>query len=113
MCELLSLKLDTQNDDLRGQAFLTGMFSLLDSLLDHPLDQLIDSIPIDDEIRLALTKQEGLLGNLLSLITAYEKAQWDKTLILREQLGISEEQLAQCCDEAVAWSQDLMSPMQH
>ncbi|MDN3698571.1 MULTISPECIES: EAL and HDOD domain-containing protein [Vibrio] len=113
LCELLSLKLDTQNDDLRGQAFLTGMFSLLDSLLDHPLDQLIDSIPIDDEIRLALTKQEGLLGNLLSLITAYEKAQWDKTLLLREQLGISEEQLAQCCDEAVAWSQDLMSPMQH
>ena len=44
-----------------GQAFLTGMFSLLDSLFDQPLQQVLDSVPIDEEIKQALIQRKGVL----------------------------------------------------
>ncbi|MDF4716173.1 HDOD domain-containing protein, partial [Vibrio parahaemolyticus] len=51
MCELLLSQMNTRYDP--GQAFLTGMFSLLGSLLDQPLSDVIEDIPVDEDIKLA------------------------------------------------------------
>ncbi|WP_394247311.1 EAL and HDOD domain-containing protein [Vibrio profundi] len=106
-CELLIEEMSSNSD--AGHAFLTGMFSLLDSLLDQPLEQVVNSIPIDEEIKIALLKKEGTLGDVLAMVIAYEQANWEQAGIIRQRLKLSEEQLGQAYDQATAWAQDLLS----
>lgn len=74
MCELLSVT-DPRID--AGQAFTTGLFSLLDAMLDVPMENLLDQMPLSLPIKLALQSREGLLGTLLNDVVRYERGQWD------------------------------------
>ncbi len=107
MCELLLSQMKTKYDP--GQAFLTGMFSLLDSLLDQPLSDVIDDIPIDDDIKLALISRKGILGYLLSLSITYEQADWETIERYCSALKLSETQLVEAFNESTEWAQELMA----
>lgn len=105
-CQLAWCKSGQRSDaDL---AFLTGMFSLLDCLLDQPLESIVELIPIDEAVKLALTKGEGALGKILSLSKSYEHADWEQVSELGISLELSDEVLSQCYDEALQWSADLL-----
>jgi EAL and modified HD-GYP domain-containing signal transduction protein len=107
-CELLVEKMNVKVEP--GQAFLTGMFSLLDSLFDLPLVKVLDSVPIDDEIKQALIQRKGVLGAILAMVIAYEQARWDEATRIRKLLKLNEAELGQAYDEATSWAQDLLSP---
>ncbi|MGF1755951.1 EAL domain-containing protein, partial [Vibrio makurazakiensis] len=106
-CEVLIEGMSSDSDT--GHAFLTGMFSLLDSLLDLPLEEVVNSIPIDDEIKVALLKKEGVLGDVLAMVIAYEQADWTLAGKISEKLKLSESQLGEAYDEATTWTQELLS----
>ncbi|MFV0450606.1 MAG: EAL and HDOD domain-containing protein [Vibrio sp.] len=90
-------------------AFLTGMFSLLDCLLDQSLQAIVEAIPIDEKIKTALIKGEGALGKILFLSIAYEHADWDQVSTLARNLKLNDTELSQCYDEALKWSADLLN----
>lgn len=92
---------------LSSQAFLTGIFSLLDSLLDQSLSAVVDSIPIDETIKKALLTHEGFLGDVLKIAVAYEHANWDVINELSEQLKVETECLAECYEKSVEWTEEL------
>lgn len=106
-CELLIRKQPEQVG--MGQAFLVGMFSLLDSLLDRPIDQIVNEIPVDETIKLALIKGEGILGRLLSLVIAYEQAEWSKVQSLCTELKLERSAMSECYDQSVKWTAELLS----
>ncbi|MCK6261976.1 EAL domain-containing protein [Vibrio sp. ZSDE26] len=106
-CELLAAR--NQTNCIEGSAFLTGMFSLLDSLLDQPLNVLVDEMPIEEEVKAALSTGEGMLGLVLALVKAYEKADWDQVTKLSNQLGLSSDNINQSYDDAVKWTADLLT----
>ncbi|MDE1208970.1 EAL and HDOD domain-containing protein [Vibrio aestuarianus] len=104
-CELVAVK--AKLTLAPGAGFLTGMFSLLDSLLDQSLESIMDEMPIEEEVKLALTQGEGVLGQLLNLAKAHEHAQWDTVTQIAQQLQLSDEDIAACYDEAVKWTAEL------
>ncbi len=75
MCELLSQRLNGVSGE---QAFTTGLFSLLDAILDTPMVQLLDQMPLSLSIKTALLEQEGSLGRLLSDVVSYERGEWNE-----------------------------------
>ena len=99
----------TSKSDVKSQAFLTGMFSLLDSLLDQTLEMIVDSLPVDMQIKNALLERSGQLGKILSLSIAYENAQWTEVSRLRRELGISSKHLAKSYNDAILWTEELFS----
>lgn len=74
MCELLSVT-DSSIDS--NQAFTAGLFSLLDAMLDMPMENLLDQMPLSLPIKLALMNREGPLGKLLHDAIRYERGEWD------------------------------------
>lgn len=70
MCELLA---KTAKRPHTETYFTVGLFSLLEALMDTPLEKILESLPFTDEIRRALLQQEGLYGEALSCAIAYEK----------------------------------------
>ncbi len=72
--ELLAQKMN--KPELASQAFLMGLFSLIDCLLHRPLPTILQELPIADAVKQALLGADTILGDILSLILAYEKGDW-------------------------------------
>lgn len=71
LMELLSPKIG--NKEFEEGAFMTGIMSLMDTLLGMPIGEILSSIPVSQEVKDALTERTGKLGKLLELAEALEK----------------------------------------
>lgn len=78
-----------------GEAYIMGMFSTLDFMVDAPMEEILAELPIVEEIKLAIITHEGLCGELLELVLYYEKADWQRIMNLADSLGIQTNQVAQ------------------
>ena len=74
MAELLAEKVIPGHDK---QAFICGLFSVLDALMDRPMIDLLDTVILSTQIKLALLDHEGELGQLLENTLFYEQANFD------------------------------------
>lgn len=70
MCELLAKTAKRSQTEVY---FTVGLFSLLEALMDAPLEKILESLPFTDDIRQALLNQEGAYGEALSCVIAYER----------------------------------------
>ncbi len=96
MCELLA----SAKTFVAADAFFTvGLFSVLDALMDAPMEETLDALPISDELRNALLTHEGPQGEVLKCVLAYEDGQWDKV----EEIDLAPTVIRSCYLEAVAW----------
>lgn len=57
-------------------AFLTGMMSLMDAIMDQSMHTVMQNLPLASEIKNALLNNEGLLAKYLNLVTLYEQCNW-------------------------------------
>ena len=71
---------EKNEDAFEDHAFLTGILSLIDTLLGVPIDQIIAQIKVDPKIVQALVKREGELGKLLLLVEDFEQDHENKIL---------------------------------
>ncbi|MFL0197645.1 EAL and HDOD domain-containing protein [Clostridium sp. WILCCON 0269] len=67
-----------------SDAFLTGMFSLIDTILERPLKEILEELSISSEIKSALLgEKNNYYSKVLKLIVAYEKEKWDEVTHLQ------------------------------
>jgi c-di-GMP-related signal transduction protein len=67
-CELLSPKIQHGESDL----FLLGLLSMMDSILEIPMTEVLDNVPIDQETKAALLGGRSRLRPLYQLMLAQE-----------------------------------------
>ncbi|MBR0313461.1 MAG: HDOD domain-containing protein, partial [Oscillospiraceae bacterium] len=73
----------------KNDAYLMGMFSTLDYLIDAPIEQTLEQVAISDDIKNALLRREGPAGALYALVLSYEDADWESVNRLCDALGIA------------------------
>ncbi|WP_279007459.1 EAL and HDOD domain-containing protein [Aeromonas jandaei] len=94
------------------QAFITGLFSLLDVLMEQPMDKLLGTIPLIDAIRLALLERKGNLGFYLAFCEDYENANWSRVTARTAKLGLSEEKVSHLYLAATTWVNEQLQAME-
>lgn len=99
MAELLSSKLPAE---LRETAFITGLFSMLDTIMGVPMKQVLSDVPLHDAVRQALLEGTGPLGNVLAKIRAWESA--DASTV--EDVGVD---VAEAYLHSVEWAEHVYS----
>lgn len=82
MCETLAARTSISPE----YAFTVGLFSALDAFLDKPLDEILATLPLADELHMALLKHTGELGKLLDITMNYERGHWQE--IPEEQFDV-------------------------
>ena len=91
--ELLSAAIDPIPDipELADNAFIIGLFSLLNALVNLPMNDILKEITLQDEIVDALTDSDkkSVLGRLLSAIIAGEEGDFDKATQILSDFKIS------------------------
>ncbi|MCI8385008.1 MAG: HDOD domain-containing protein [Acutalibacter sp.] len=94
----------------RQEAYLMGMFSTLNYLIDAPLEEILSTVPMPDEVKTALLQKEGRCGQLFSLVLSYEQADWSEITAYAQALSIPTHVLTNVyfnCTESVnaTWQQ--------
>ena len=87
----------------RGAAdacFTAGLFSALDALLDIPMEQVLESLPLTEELTDALLQRSGSVGEVLGCVIAYERGEWDTVHLA----GLGADSIRECYLQALAWS---------
>ena len=94
-----------------SQAFLMGMFSLLDALIDQPLEEALHSVDLGPEITealLGIAPDGSFLGRLHELVQCYEQADWDAVGRLSQGCGISFLQTGAAYLDSTAWAEEIV-----
>lgn len=97
--ELLSNKMKSKISEF--DAFLTGMFSLIDALMNIPIENILNDLPVSNDVKDALLGKDNLLSDLLNLITEYEKGNWNEVNGLIDKFELEEEYVSECYVEAI------------
>jgi len=111
LMELLAQHHKENDRDFHDRAFMTGILSLLDALLDRPLIEVIDLVNPADQIADALLHKTGSLGELLSLAEMTERGQFDHAGEILENLGLAVKDLMGAQVEALRWSNGIVEEM--
>ena len=90
-----------------SDAYLLGMFSTLEYMIDAPLEEILYEIPVVEEVKAALISQEGKAGRLYELILHYERAEWNEIKVIAEELGLRVNEMAQIYMECVEEVNDI------
>jgi len=94
---------------LRGEGehlFVAGMFSLLDRLLGLPMKEVLETVPLPEEVVKALLGREGRYGPYLALAEACELSS-NLVASLAASLGISPLEVNKAHLSALAWAQSV------
>jgi c-di-GMP-related signal transduction protein len=104
-CELLSPKIQQGDSDL----FLMGMLSLMDTILEIPMRQVLDNVPIDQECKAVLLGGGSRLRSFYQLIMAQESGDWKAVGELTTQLRLSETDVSKSYWQAMEWARQVSS----
>ncbi len=67
-----------RGDAADDSAYTVGLFSILDAMMDQPMEELLSQLPLPQDMAEAITSRKGPLGDLLSCAVAVETNQWDQ-----------------------------------
>jgi EAL and modified HD-GYP domain-containing signal transduction protein len=99
-CELEARKLRCRETDM----FLLGLLSLMDAILDMPMEEVLAKVPVAPEVGTALLGQTNKLRRVLDLVQAYDCGNWSSADKLSQELKLDGEQLPGDYLQAVQWA---------
>ncbi len=106
-CEQLSML--KGKDDVSQGAFLAGMLSLIDAMLDSDITSLISNMPLADNIKHALIKSEGWIADSIKVCKIIERGDWVKIEKTSNLLKIDMQAMLEKYNEAENWAEERIS----
>lgn len=91
-----------------SELFTLGIFSLIDAIVDMPMAEVMENLPLSEKIRTALVQRRGDLIGYLLLAETYEKGQWEPMAKVCKVLRVSEAKLPEIYQQACRWSNTLL-----
>ena len=92
-----------------GELFLMGLFSVLDLIINKPMEEALKMVKVSKEIEEALIEDKGHFAPVLEFVKQYESANWqeiDRTMLLNH---MDSKQVYDAYITALRWYRDLFS----
>lgn len=101
-CELMGV--DAHENISPSEMFTLGMFSLIDAVIDQPMDKILGELPLSSQIKRALVDARGRLAGYIELVRSYETGRWQRVCRLSGALKINAGTLSFLYIQACKWS---------
>jgi len=98
-------------EDSAPQLFLLGMFSMIDALVDMPMKEVLDLLPLDEAIKMPLLGLSSPLRPIHDIIIAYECGQWKEFSRQAKALGLQESLVPDVYTGALKWANNAFATM--
>lgn len=107
-CETIAKRLghEAQSEEF----FLLGLLSLLDTLTQRPLDDVLLGMPVSYEIRVGLLGGKTTMGRILATLRACERGDHATAAHLAEKLGLQSGVVYGTYHQAAAWADAIAAP---
>jgi EAL and modified HD-GYP domain-containing signal transduction protein len=106
-CEQIALfRFESENPP---KAFLTGLLSLIDGILDHDLASVLKVLPVHEEIKSALRSEQNDLAHYLALVKNIEQGQWQDSEIIAEKINLSSDVCFQAYKKSLSWADEMIT----
>ena len=89
------------------ELFLMGLFSMLDIMLEKPMEEALDMIVVAKEIRESLLTDSGKYSMVMDFLRAYESADWTEISRMMLLRNISDKQVEDKYVESLKWYHDM------
>ncbi len=103
-CELIAHEIPSKIDI--SIAFLTGLLSMIDAILDEDMASVLEKLPLAQEIKDPLLTRKGVMAALIKLVELIEHAEWDKTDIVMDKLKLNKETAVEHYNQALSWADE-------
>jgi EAL and modified HD-GYP domain-containing signal transduction protein len=88
---------------------LLGLFSLLDSIFNMQMADIVSSLPLDQELKDTLCLKPTPLSPWLGLAHSFERADWRQLAEHFKHLEIDPLGVADCYTESLQWANDIFN----
>jgi len=107
-CELLA---DAAHSRPSSDAFLAGLFSLLDALVDRPLLEILPELSLPEHINRVLlgTALNSPLAAVYRTVLAYERGEWESLDALIQTLKIPHSLVSDFYLQAISWAREMLN----
>lgn len=85
-------------------AFMIGSFSLLDVLLNMPMSEIVQQLPLSSEVNDALARHSGSAGRLLQVLEAADRRNLPEASRILDELEIEPESFIDAQMQALSWA---------
>jgi c-di-GMP-related signal transduction protein len=99
-------------DPNTSSAYLVGLFSVLDALLDRPLEEALGEVGLESRIRdvlLGSAPENDKLVGIYRLIRSYEAGDWDRARTLASNLGLNDSAVSSAYVDSTEWASQILS----
>ena len=86
-----------------SEVFLMGLFSILDIILNMPMEEALKKVTVSKEIEDALVRRKGDLAGIYSFVVSYEAADWQEISRQLIVLNVDTDTIYQAYTETVCW----------
>ncbi|MDU0355524.1 EAL domain-containing protein [Paraglaciecola aquimarina] len=103
-----------ENNMLKGietSAFLIGLLSLIDALVDADIKELMDKLPLGPDIKNAIVERQGNSANLLHLCEMFEKGEWQQLDDYCQEIKIDPRKTAELYTLSIQWATERLESM--
>jgi EAL and modified HD-GYP domain-containing signal transduction protein len=104
-----SESIGTRVDSGASDLFQIGLLSLMDAILEIPMREVLEGLPLDDNAKTVLLENKGPLSPPFDLMLAMEAGVWPRIESLSSQLGIEQDFVAQSYWNAMEWAQSVVN----
>ena len=87
-----------------GEQYLLGMLSMLPAMMLMPMEDLVPTLPLRDEIKSALKGAANRERVLLGWLESHEHGDWATCDTVVEANGLSEKEMVACYRSALVWA---------
>lgn len=103
-CELIAQNIKEE----KNKAFIVGLFSSIDTYLDMDMGDVLRDLPLDVDIKDALTGEKNTLNDILVLVKAYENMDFEEVGRLLEELKLDSIILPELFIDSIEWSNKIV-----
>ncbi len=90
--------------DRKTEVFLMGMFSMIDTLMNQEMKDALKELPLEDDVKAGILGESNEFSDLLKLVVAYEKGNWDFLFLKAKKFGVGMNVFPDAYIEAVKWA---------
>ncbi|MGA8271847.1 MAG: HDOD domain-containing protein [Candidatus Sulfotelmatobacter sp.] len=96
---------------LHGESdlFLLGLLSMLDVILEMPMAEVLEKIPLDSETKAVLRGETSLLRPVYQLMLAHESGEWESVRSLCTGLHLDADAVAASYWQSQRWAREVSS----
>ncbi|SCY77841.1 EAL and HDOD domain-containing protein [Desulfoluna spongiiphila] len=105
LCELAVGRSSLRTDPT--ELFTLGIFSLIDTILHRPMEEVLSRLPLSPATVAALTRGTGPQAPFLRFAKAFEQGQWDEMAREARTVDLPERHIGKIITDTLSWNQGL------